>query len=50
MYDMQIDALLQSQQLETCLALCDLCHQTDPNVASKCNAVYRSYGLMLFAR
>lgn len=32
---MQVDALLEADQLDTCLALCDQCAPSDPGVAAK---------------
>ena len=46
----QIDALLEGEQYETCLALCERCAHSDTGVAAKAPAVYRAYALTLFTK
>ena len=46
----QIDALLEAEQYDTALALCERCANSDPAVAAKAPAVYRAHGLTLFAK
>lgn len=46
----QVDALLEGEQYETCLALCERCSNTDAGVAAKAPAVYRAYALTLFSK
>ena len=45
-----MDALLETQQYETCLALCLRGQDTDPAVAAKAPAIFREYGLALLAK
>ena len=44
-----MDALLEGEQYETCLALCHLCEAEAP-IAAKADGVRRSYALALFAQ
>ena len=46
----QVDALLEGEQYETCLALCERCAPTDAAVAAKAPAVYRAFALKLFTK
>jgi hypothetical protein len=43
-----VDALLEGEQYETCLALCHKYAHTDAAVAAKAPYVYRAYALQLF--